>query len=182
MKLHSTIGCCGIDCGLCPRFYTNGTSACPGCCGKDFLLKHPSCGFVTCCVNKKELETCAHCAEFPCKRFENEKSGYDSFVTHQQVFPNLSFIQEKGLDLFLNQQKIRIDILTYFLNKFDDGRSKNYFCLSCALLPINQLSELRDFTYHIDKKYDKKEKCKILRIKIQELAVESNTDIRLRIK
>lgn len=182
MKHHSTIGCCGIDCGLCPRFYTNGTSACPGCCGNDFQLKHPSCGFVTCCVVKRGLETCAHCTAFPCKRFENEKSGYDSFVSHRQIFPNLNFIQEKGLELFLNQQNIRIDILTYFLKNFDDGRSKNYFCLSCALLPINQLLELKEYTYTIDNQYDVKDKCKILRIRIQELAVASNTDIRLKNK
>jgi hypothetical protein len=26
---HPTIGCCGIDCGLCPRYYTDGPSRCP---------------------------------------------------------------------------------------------------------------------------------------------------------
>ena len=63
LKKYNTIGCCGIDCGLCPRFHTNGASACPGCCGKDFKEKHPSCGVVTCCVDKHKFETCA---DTPC--------------------------------------------------------------------------------------------------------------------
>jgi hypothetical protein len=47
MKSFSYVGCCGIDCGLCPRFHTNGPSACPGCDGDNFHEKHPSYGFVT---------------------------------------------------------------------------------------------------------------------------------------
>jgi len=35
LKIYNTIGCCGIDCGLCPRFYTKGDSVCPGCGGTD---------------------------------------------------------------------------------------------------------------------------------------------------
>ncbi|HNR04634.1 MAG TPA: DUF3795 domain-containing protein, partial [Bacillota bacterium] len=46
-KIH-TLGCCGLDCGLCPRFFTEGASRCPGCCGVDFENKHPSCSFITC--------------------------------------------------------------------------------------------------------------------------------------
>jgi len=42
LKKFETIGCCGIDCGLCPRFHTTGTSACPGCGGLEFKEKHPS--------------------------------------------------------------------------------------------------------------------------------------------
>lgn len=182
MKLYNTIGCCGIDCGLCPRLYINGPSACPGCCGKDFLLKHPSCSFVTCCAIRMGLESCAYCAEFPCNRFENEKSGYDSFVTHQKVFPNLNFMQEKGMDLFLDLQKIRIDILKYFVRYFDDGRSKSYYCLSCTLLPTEKLQELQSFAYSIDNQYNIKDKCKILRMNIQKIAIKSNIDIRLRKK
>ncbi len=55
-RKYSTIGVCGLDCGLCPRYYTVGTSRCPGCCGPDFFNKHPSCSFITCCVKKKDLE------------------------------------------------------------------------------------------------------------------------------
>jgi hypothetical protein len=57
LKKHETIAACGIDCGLCPRFYTKGNSACPGCGGLNFKEKHPSCGVLTCCVLKNGFET-----------------------------------------------------------------------------------------------------------------------------
>lgn len=34
---------CGLNGGLCPRHQMDGTSKCPGCSGKEFLTKHPTC-------------------------------------------------------------------------------------------------------------------------------------------
>lgn len=127
IKKLSTIGCCGIDCGLCPKFYTNGDSVCPGCGGLDFKEKHPSCGFFTCCVIKNNYEVCSYCKDYPCKRFEKEKRGYDSFVTHRKVFSNLDFIKTEGIDDYIDQQSIRIELLKNFLTNYDDGRSKSFF-------------------------------------------------------
>lgn len=141
LKKHETIGCCGVDCGLCPRFYTKGDSACPGCGGLNFKDKHPSCGFMNCCVIKNGFEVCSDCNDFPCKRFDSEKDGFDSFVTHKKVFSNLNFIKSNGINLFIDNQKIRMSILTAFLSNFDDGRSKSFFCVSCALLPLEKLQE-----------------------------------------
>ena len=57
-KKNNTIGCCGIDCGLCPRYISKSKSACPGCGAADFFSKHPSCGFLTCCAKNHGLEVC----------------------------------------------------------------------------------------------------------------------------
>lgn len=179
MKTYSTIGCCGIDCGLCPRFNSNGASACPGCCGKDFRDKHPSCGFVTCCVGKRGLETCADCSEFTCKRFDREGSGLDSFVTHRSVFPNLESIKFNGIDQFILQQRIRITVLETFLKGFDDGRSKSFYCLACALLPIEELNECRKFIDQIDESINVKEKSKMLRTYIQKIADALKIELKL---
>ncbi len=141
LKKNSTIGCCGIDCGLCPRFHTKGDSICPGCGGPNFKEKHPSCGCLTCCLVKNGFEVCADCNDYPCKRIDSEKSGYDSFVTHKKMLVNLDYIKNNGIDLFIDQQKIRVEILTEFLNGYDDGRSKSFFCLSCALIPLDKLQE-----------------------------------------
>ena len=115
-RKYPTIGVCGLDCGLCPRYYTVGTSRCPGCGGPDFFNKHPSCSFITCCVKKKNLEVCAECSEFPCSKFKTdeeyqqlkESSSYPSYKT---VMPNLNFIKEHGIKKFLDQQKKRIKLL-----------------------------------------------------------------------
>lgn len=144
-KKYDTIGCCGIDCGLCPRYYTKGDSACPGCGGLNFKEKHPSCGYLTCCAIKNGHEVCSECVDYPCKRFDSENESYDSFVTHRKVFVNLNYMKENGTDGFIAQQKQRINILQDFIDNFDDGRSKNFFCLSCALLPLDKLQEAHDF-------------------------------------
>jgi len=146
-KKYNTIGCCGIDCVLCPRFRTKGVSVCPGCGGLDFKEKHPSCGFLTCCVIKKRLEVCSDCPDYPCKRFDSVRQGFDSFVTHKKIFPNLDLIKNKGIGFFIDQQKIRMNILIDFLSNYDDGRSKSFFCISCALLPIDKLMETQKFIH-----------------------------------
>lgn len=141
-KAYPVIGCCGIDCGLCPRYHTGGASKCPGCGGDDFHLKHPSCGFLTCCITRHNAEVCGLCNEFPCNRFEPEKEGYDSFVTHRRIFQNLSCIKKEGIEAFISRQRQRMDFLNMLLGSFDDGRSKSYFCLASALLPLTSLEAI----------------------------------------
>jgi hypothetical protein len=62
--------------------------------------------------------------------------------------PNQRTIQEKGLKAFLLQQKERMDFLMEALDRHNDGRSKNVFCLAAALLSIqglhSALSEARN--------------------------------------
>jgi hypothetical protein len=136
---HPTIGCCGIDCGLCPRYYTDGSSRCPGCAGD----KRPfSCGFITCCVKKRSLSVCAECGEYPCAKYANrEKIEKDSFVTHKRMFRNQEMIREYGLDAFLAGQAERIAFLETALAKHNDGRSKNIYCIAAALLSAGSLKE-----------------------------------------
>ncbi len=132
-KEHPTIAPCGLDCGLCPRFYTVGPSRCPGCAGPGFFDKHPTCAFITCCVTGKRLEVCAECPDFPCVRLEtaiekavtNESSSYPAA---KRMRPNLVFIRRHGLGSFLREQGRRMRVLEVMLDEFDDGRSKSFFC------------------------------------------------------
>jgi len=179
LKKQETIGCCGIDCGLCPRFHTKGTSACPGCGGLEFQEKHPSCGFLTCCVIKNGLEVCADCHDYPCKRFDREKGGYDSFVTHKKVFANLDNIKDNGIEPFVDNQSKRVVILNDFLTYFDDGRSKSFYCAGCALLPLNKLQEVHEFACNLDKATATKEKSKQTKDYMTEIADSLNIDLRL---
>lgn len=141
VRKYPTIGCCGIDCGLCPRCYTDGTSRCPGCGGDCFSDKHPSCSFITCCVKKHGLEVCAECGEFPCRKFDKETGEHDSFVTHRQVMPNQRLIAEIGMEAFLKQQSRRIEFLVTALQRYNDGKSKSLYCLAAALLSLESLSK-----------------------------------------
>lgn len=139
-KKYPTIACCGLDCGLCPTYYTKGPSKCPGCCGPNFSNKHPSCSIITCCVKINNFETCADCNDFPCPKLKDWDVS-DSFISHHVSLKNLGLIKEKGIKEFIDQQHKRIDILKILLEDFNEGRSKSFFCIATALLPIKDLDE-----------------------------------------
>jgi hypothetical protein len=161
-KKYSAIGCCGIDCGLCPRYHTDGKSKCPGCGGIDFFKKHPSCSIITCCAKNKQLETCADCLDFPCGKMKNWDSA-DSFVTHKNSLVNLHSIIKNGLPAFIRQQNMRIELLERIIENYDDGRSKSFFCLALALLPLNDIkTAIKEITCHKNEFKDKKSIAKFL--------------------
>jgi hypothetical protein len=170
-KKYPTIGVCGLDCGLCPRYYTVGSSRCPGCCGPDFLNKHPSCSFITCCVKKKNLEVCAECSEFQCSKFKSyeeyqQVKKSSSYPSCKKIIPNLNFIKEHGIKKFVEQQKKRIKLLEIMIENFDDGRSKSFFCISCALLPLEKLKEINRYINSLSDSIVIKEKNKLLKDKL----------------
>ena len=140
-KKYVTLGCCGLDCGLCPRFYTKGNSKCPGCYGSNFFDKHPLCSFITCCVKKKNLEVCAEYNKFPCPKFDKETGEMDSFITHRRVMTNQKLIKKDGLNDFIEKQKKRIEILNYMIENYDNGRCKNFYCIASTLLSIESLNK-----------------------------------------
>jgi len=179
LKKYETIGCCGIDCGLCPRFHTKGDSACPGCGGLNFNDKHPSCGFMTCCTIKNGLEVCSDCKDYPCKRFNKEKEGLDSFVTHRKVFVNLDYIKSNGIKQFIENQKTRTGILDDLLINFDDGRSKNFYCIGCTLLPIDKLLEVNRFACGLSTDIETREKSKLIKNFMTNIADSLNIDLKL---
>ena len=188
VKNYPTISCCGLDCGLCPRYYIEGSSKCPGCCGPNFFNKHPTCSFITCCVKKKKLEVCAQCNEFPCSKLEkNFTSKYDSFLTYKNVQSNLMFIQKNGIEAFIKQQKKRINLLETMLKDFNDGRSKSFFCIAATLLPITDLEKSLNqteekITTDKVKLDDIKTKSKILKGFLNSFTAKKGIELKLRKK
>lgn len=176
LKKYPTVGVCGLDCGLCPRYYTVGSSRCPGCCGPDFFNKHPSCSYITCCVKKKGLEVCAQCSEFPCMKFK-DVGDYDSFLTYKKVMSNQDFIKEHGIKEFIKQQKKRIKLLEAMLESFDEGRSKSFYCLAATLLSTESLEKSLD---EIEKSCDVKIRARVLKEILNETAVKEGVELKLR--
>ena len=183
-RIYPTIGVCGLDCGLCPRYYTVGSSRCPGCGGPDFFNKHPSCSFITCCVKKKNLEVCAECSEFPCSKFKSNEEYQQvkessSYPSCKKVIPNLNFIKEHGIKKFVEQQKKRIKLLEIMIENFDDGRSKSFFCISCALLPLEKLQEIHRYINSLSDSLVIKEKNRQLKDKLKIIAENLKKDLKL---
>jgi hypothetical protein len=187
LKKYPTIGVCGLDCGFCPRYYTIGTSRCPGCCGPDFFNKHPSCSFITCCVKKNNLEVCAECSDFPCSKFKSNEEYQQlkessSYPSSKKIMPNLNFIKEHGIEKFAEQQKKRIMLLEIMIENFNDGRSRSFYCKATALLDLISLED------SLDKANQKirsdnirpentKIKAKILKDMLNEVAIKNGVEL-----
>lgn len=181
-KKYPTIGCCGLDCGFCPRYYTKGHSRCPGCGGPGFFKVHPSCSFINCCVKKRNLEVCGQCSEYPCSKFKSEEEyqqweGSSSYPPDKKIPSNMNFIKKHGIEKFMEQQENRIKLLEKMIKNFDDGRSRSFFCRAVALLDLKSLTNsLEKATRKIKtdkiKKDDVKNKAKILKAIINEIAVK----------
>jgi hypothetical protein len=180
-------GCCGLYCGLCPRYQSTAPSRCPSCHKGEH---HSYCSVYRCCVTKRGLVTCAECTEYPCERLLRVIGvdlEADSFISHKPAIPNLERIREVGLDLHLDEQRGRRLIAEYLLAGYNDGRSMTFYCTACTLMPVELIrstvngagivSENRaaDAATH-------KARAKAMRAAIQTRASEAGIDLRLRRK
>lgn len=188
-KHYPTVGACGLDCGLCTRYYAVGKSRCPGCCGPDFFNRHPTCSFITCCVKKRGLEVCAECPEFPCSKFKSQEEyaarDLSGYPPDRKILANLHFIREHGMQKFVRQQRTRIRLLEKMIADFDDGRSRSCFCRACALLDPGDLeSSLREanrkISMEVDRPTDIKSKAKLLRGLLNESAASQGMKLGIR--
>ncbi len=179
VKRYPTIAPCGLDCGLCPRYYTAGPSRCPGCAGPGFFEKHPGCSFITCCVRDRQLEACGECPEFPCAKCKTESERRQvaespSYPIYAHAWPNLWFIREHGIERFVREQARRIRLLEAMLSDFDDGRSKSFFCKAAGTY---EMAALRAAMAHARRTIaadgidpaDRKGRARVLRTLIEQL-------------
>lgn len=185
LKQYPFIGACGLDCGLCPRYHASGPSRCPGCAGRDFEQKHPRCGFITCCVEQKHLETCAQCPDWEsCDRvnriIEGAKLG-DSFISYQSLANNYALIQKNGIEEFVRQEIAKMEFLSYLLKRFDEGRSKALYCICCQLLPLDKLkTSVAEAKKEMNEDTDIREKARLIRAAVSRLASTLDVDLKLR--
>lgn len=185
LKKYPIVGACGLNCGLCPRYHTAGVSRCPGCCGPDFGQKHPACGFITCCVKERGLETCAQCNDLKdCDRLSVllDSARYrDSFLSHRPIAANFAFIQEHGIEQFAKKETAKVEFLRKLIDNYDDGRAKGFYCTSCQLVPLDILkTALKDAEAEMTEGADIKERAKIVRAAISSVADSLRIDLKLR--
>ena len=182
-KVCPSVGACGLDCVLCPRFYTEGKSKCDGC-GSAYSYAAVGCKFFRCCVKGKNLETCAECNDFPCSTFEGADE-YDSFLTHRKMISNLGFIKTFGIKKFLNEQEKRQRLLRQMLEQFNEGQSRSLYCVAATLIPIETLKNSLDYAKkkvkeRCVKDSDLKSKAKILKEILNEIASKGTINLNLR--
>ncbi len=171
MKKYNLIGCCGISCGLCPRFQSKAESRCLGC-GQDAHCSY--CSIFRCSVMKRNYETCANCSEFPCEKFDKWFNA-DSFVTHQKCLQNIQKIKTEGIEEFLKEQEERKSFLEIMLQKYNPGRCTSLYCLASALMSIESLKVSVQQIESV-----KEDKAKSFKKSIQELAENEQITLKLR--
>jgi len=129
---------CGLNCSLCPRFRTTGSSRCPGCGGEDFYEKHPTCGVISCSQRHGGVEYCFECSDYPCDRYTS-KNDKDSFISYMNGASDMETAKTHGLPYYLDRLSRKSEILDVLLRDWDNGRLKAYFCRAVNVLPLEDL-------------------------------------------
>lgn len=151
-RKYPLLSACGLNCGLCPRYHTNGDSKCPGCLGKDFYKKHPTCGILS-CSQKKGLDYCYLCDEYPCKKYDKSDKS-DSFITHKNQFKDFEKAKKMGIEVYQKELNEKIEILNTLINNYNDGKRKNFYCIAVNLL---ELSDIKNIMQNINEKINLQE-------------------------
>lgn len=170
---------CGLNCGLCPRYHTDGASKCPGCSGVGFLTKHPTCGALS-CSQRKGYEYCFTCDEFPCSKYDGAGKS-DSFITHLHQFSDIKKAKALGMDAYRRELDEKIEILEHLLQSYNDGRRKSLFCLAVNLLAIEDLKQVvNQLALEVKADMTLKEKAALGASLLQAMAEKQNIVLKLR--
>ena len=131
LRSNPQFSACGLNCGLCPRYYTDGPSRCPGCAGEGFTEGHCGCSILGCC-ERHGVEYCFQCDEFPCPKYDGVDQS-DSFISHKNQFIDLDKAKQ-NLEAYEAELNEKVAILQDLLAHYNDGRRKNHFCIAVNLL------------------------------------------------
>jgi hypothetical protein len=180
-RAYPAFSLCGLRCGLCPRYYTNGSSRCPGCGGEGFHLAHPSCAVITCSKKHGDIQFCCHCADYPCERYATT-STKDSFITYQNVIRDFQRIHNDGFSQVRTELEDKMAFLEFLLKDFDDGRRKSLYCTAVSLLALSDLNIVREYilrNFNADH-ISLKEKAEAVSALLREAAERNGISLELR--
>jgi hypothetical protein len=176
-EAKNLVGCCGLYCGLCNKYQSKAPSRCIGC---RLGGQHAWCSIWNCCVKKHGFEHCAECNEiFNCPIFLRRKVG--EWIP---AADNLRQIKETGLESYLLEQIERQALLEQLLQNYNEGRSMNLFCKTCARMSIDLINQAINeaneklASENVDKS-DMKSRARILKAVIKDLASKENIDLGL---
>lgn len=183
VRQYPLFSLCGLNCALCPRFNTEGTSRCPGCGGADFHLKHPACAVITCNRKRDNVEYCFQCSAYPCAKYE-EPSGLDSFISYRKVLSDFEKASGEGLEKYAEELCEKAEILEFLLNACNDGRRKSFYCTAVNLLELEDLREIcKEIRGRINgQDIDAKDKVALIVSLFEDKAKQKNISFKLRKK
>jgi len=104
----------------------------------------------------------------------------DSFKCYQKLEYDIAFIQKNGVDEFEKMQKIREHLLKEMLREFNEGRSKNYYCIAATVLEMEELKDALNKAREDSNGLEIKDKSKVLHSVLDEIAERKNYWLKLR--
>ena len=181
VRKNPLFSACGLNCGLCSRYYSDGESRCPGCAGDGFLNVHPTCGILSCC-QRKGLEYCFECEELPCRKYKSWGDS-DSFITHMNYLADMKKAKEIGIEAYKTELNEKITILEELLNDYNDGRRKSFYCLAVNLLELKDVNTVMEqIKNEIKPETSLKEKSVVAVRLFNEIAEQREISLKLRKK
>ncbi len=179
---YPEIGVCGLSCRLCPLYHIESESRGCGCKSKARMAV--GCPFITCAVKRKGIEFCWDCEDsMTCEKWKKHRDSgklLDSFKCYQKLEDDISFIQKNGVETFEKLQKLREKLLNEMLQEFNEGRSKNYYCIAATVLDIEELEKALTSAKKDSAGLDIKSKSRILRSKLDGIAGQRKYYLKLR--
>ena len=178
-RTYPEFAACGLNCGLCPRYYTIGSSRCPGCAGEGFSEVHPTCGVLSCC-QRKGIEYCFECSEYPCAKYDGA-GVTDSFITQKNQLRDMDKAKQIGMEAYKAELNEKISILKELLENYDDGRRKGFYCLAVNLLELPDVKAVMEqITGADDKDIPIKGKAKAAVRLFEDMARQRDVTLKLR--
>ncbi|MCL2053103.1 MAG: DUF3795 domain-containing protein [Oscillospiraceae bacterium] len=179
IRSYPQFSACGLNCGLCPRYYTDGASRCPGCAAEGFGAVHPPCGELSCC-QRNGFEYCFECSEYPCKKYDGADLN-DSFITHKNQFSDMEKAKQIGMEAYKAELDEKIELLEKLLESYNDGRRKGFYCLAVNLLELSDIKAVMgQLGGAVDSAMPIKEKAKTVANLFQAMADKRNISLVLR--
>jgi hypothetical protein len=180
--IYPEIGICGLSCRLCPMYQTKAASKCNGCKSKDRIAV--GCPFITCAIRKVGVEFCWDCEKSEsCERWKRHREAgkeHDSFKCYQRLEDDIKLIKTNGIKEFEKQQIIRESLLKRMLSEYNEGRSKNYYCIAATVMDIAELRNALEEAEVTLKSMLTKDKSRIMHAVLDGIAQEKGYCLRLR--
>ena len=99
-----------------------------------------SCKIAKCSLEHEKIEYCYECRQYPCEKYQYIDE-YDSFITHRRRKADIEKARSIGVEQYNLEQREKVQILSYLLSHYNDGRRKNFFCVAVNLLELSELRE-----------------------------------------
>jgi len=142
------------------------------------------CPFITCAVKKRGIEFCWQCEENKtCEKWRKHREfgeQHDTFKSYETLEDDVAHIHEYGIGEFQKAQETKERLLRDMLREFNEGRSKNYYCVAATVLKVDELEGALDEAHQQSKGLDMREKSKLLHSILDSIANRKNFILKLR--